>query len=187
MLNVLAHGTWLGRRGAGPHYLLQQPGHVEFSEAVLPAWDGSDPWGRIAAPSPLRPGLRSHIPPATRPPRSCWSCGGARLAVGAPCPRAGAPGLRARNATPEEEPQKCLNLSPFLALLTSDLRALGFLLWSPWPPLCPPMGVERAVVAELGPERPALSLHGLQRQFHGECQVKHLRGIFSIYFIKLYI
>lgn len=123
---------------------------------------GTDPTrgAGSAAPSLLRPGLRSHIPPATRPPRSCWSYGGARLAVGAPCPRAGAPGLRARNATPEEEPQKCLNLSPFLALLTSDLRALGFLLWSPWPPLCPPMGVERAVVAELGPERPPAASSG---------------------------
>lgn len=43
------------------------------------------------------------------------------------------------NAIPEEEPQKCLNLSPFLPLLTSDLRVLGFLL-SSFPPLCPSMG-----------------------------------------------
>jgi len=40
--------------------------------------------------------------------------------------RVGVLGLRDRNAIPEEEPQTCLNSSPFLSLLMNYLRVLVF-------------------------------------------------------------
>lgn len=148
---------------------------------------GSGRWGRTGSliPSPARSETSHSVcHEAAKELPGVW-----RSSPGSQEHRVRGPGLWAEStdATPEEEPQKCLNLSPFLALLTSDLRAFGFLLWSPSPPFCPSVGVERAFAAELSPERPTLSPPSLQRQFHGECQVKHLWGIFSMYFIKLYM
>lgn len=52
------------------------------------------------------------------------------------------------NAIPEEEPQNCLNLSSFLALLINDLGVLGFLFWSVSPALCPSVGMEKLFLIE---------------------------------------
>lgn len=94
-------------------------------------------------------------------------------------------GLGEWNAIPEEEPQKCLNMSPFLPLL-SDLRVLGFLFLSVFPLLYPSMGGETVFWVELG-FRSTWPLHILKWQFPLECKVEHLLDIFSIHSIKLYM
>lgn len=95
-------------------------------------------------------------------------------------------GLGEWSAIPEEEPQKCLNMNPFLPLLMSDLRVLGFLFLSFFPLLYPSMGGETVFWVELG-FRSTWPLHILKWQFPLECKVEHLLDIFSIYSIKLYM
>lgn len=58
-------------------------------------------------------------------------------------------GLRDRNAIPEEEPQTCLNSSPFLPLLMNYLRVLGFLFLCLFPPLYPSMDGGRVCLVDL--------------------------------------
>lgn len=84
----------------------------------------------------------------------------------------------------EEEPHKCLNMSPFLPLLMSDLRVLIFL--SPLPPSFCGWG-EGLLGGVRFPKHLASSLHILKWQFDLECKVEHLLDIFSMCFIKLYI
>lgn len=50
-------------------------------------------------------------------------------------------------------------MSPFLPLLMSDLRVLGFLFLSSFPPLYPSMGGEGVFLVELGFQKHLASLH----------------------------
>ena len=77
-------------------------------------------------------------------------------------------------------------MSPFLPLLMSDLRVLGFLFLSFFPLLCPSMGGEMVFCVKLGFQS-TWPVHILKWQFPLECKVEHLFNIFSIYSIKLYM
>lgn len=132
MLNIVARGTWLGCLGhKSPYYLLQKPGWMGFSGTLGLGWDWRSGAGSLASQTFSLPFLRSHIPPVSRLSRRCWGYQGTHLAIRASC--FGVLRLREWGAQAErvechseEEPHKCLNLSPFLPLLTSDLRVLVF-------------------------------------------------------------
>lgn len=91
-------------------------------------WDWRSGAGSMASHTFSLPFLRSHIP-SVRVAKEML--GVPRNPVGNQSImllRAGVLGVGDWNAIPEEEPQKCLNLSPFQPLLMNDLRVLGFLL-----------------------------------------------------------
>ena len=133
------------------------------------------------------PRLRSHIHLSHGwLSRRCCGYQRTHLAIKASWFEGGVLRLGEWNAIPEEEPQKCLNMSPFLPLLMSDLRVLGFLFLSVFPLLYPSMGGETVFWVELG-FRSTWPLHILKWQFPLECKVEHLLDIFSIYSIKLYM
>ena len=125
------------------------------------------------------PSLRSHIPSITWLSRRCSGYQGTHLAIKASWFEGGVLGLGEWSAIPEEEPQKCRNMSPFLPLLMSDLRVLGFLFLSFFPLLCPSRGGEMVFCVKLGFQS-TWPVHILKWQFPLECEVEHLFSVFSI-------
>lgn len=187
MLNILAHGTWLGSRGgASPHTTsCSSQGEWNLVKRYFRFGMGMEKWGGISGLLYLLPSLFeiSHsiclevVKEMLGLSRN--SLGNQSLTL-----RVGVLRLREWNAIPEEEPQKCLNLSPFLPLLMSDLRVLGFLFLSSFPPLCPSMGGGRVFWVEFDFQ----STWPLYFTFSsGSFILNAKRNIFSMYFIALHV
>lgn len=130
------------------------------------------------------PFLRSHIPSVTGLSRTCWGYQRPHVAPEQHALAFGVLRLRGCDATPEEEPQKCLNLSPYLSLPMSDLRVLGFVL-SFFPPSHPSIFLsslpsfhekwKRCLGQSLVSKAPGFFTSHSQWQFHNlEWEVGHL-------------
>lgn len=140
---------------------------------------GLEEWDRSSASRTFSlPFLRFHIPSVTGLSRRYWGYQGPHLAPEHHALRFGVLGLGGWwVAIPEEEPQKCLNLSPYLPLLMSDL--IVFVLSS-----CPsslPSVLSWVAKGCFGrswfPKHLASSFYVLKWQFYYlECKLKHLFG-----------
>lgn len=117
--------------------------------------------------APREPGLQPHTSPPAETSvvrrrgvtASCWRVG----------PRPG------RNAVPEEEPQRCLHVTPFLprrGVAPDDLR----LLVPPWPSLTLSCACGNVLLTDS--QSPATSV-SLGQQCRPECRADRLLGIFT--------
>lgn len=159
---------------------------IQWNGTLGLRWDWRSEARSTASHTFSLPCLRAHIPSITGLWRRCCGYQGTHLAFRASCFEGVVLRLGEWNAIPEDEPQKCLNMSPFLPLLMSDLRVVGFLFLSFFPPVYPSIGGERVFLVELDFQS-TWPLHILKWQFHLGCKMEHLWVSFSVYSIKLYI
>lgn len=151
MLNILAHGTWLGWPGVRvPKLPLAVRGEWGSVKRYFRFGARLEKWGRIKGSCPFSlPLVKSRIPSVAGLSGRSWGSQGTQLAIRASCFEGWGSRTERSECHSRGRATKCLNSSPFWPLLMNYLRVLGFLFLSFFPPLYPSMDGGRVCLVDL--------------------------------------